>query len=153
MLRIPDRHPILWGYMVEAVLSALIWFLVQQICGPQAIARFLYARKADLFFTVGLAAATCGLFFGAFVAFMCTDFGRRIRRAGAAVEYLAGFLSPFLAFAVTTACLHFVSSPLPGKSHALALLLLIYCAINCITMPRNLIGVTRLWQDVEKREG
>jgi hypothetical protein len=150
MSRLIDRHPLLWGYSVEVILSTLIWIIIERVWGQPSIASFIFARKADIFFTVGSAAATCGLFFAAFVAFMCTDFGRKMRRAGAAVEYLVGFIMPFIAFAITIACLHFVSSSSTSKSSGLSLFLLIYCAINCITMLKNFIGITRIWQDIDR---
>jgi hypothetical protein len=147
--RFSEQHTVLWGYATEIVASLLIFYLVEFVWGNVAIAHFLFSRKADLFFTVGLAAAICGLFFAAFIAFMCTDFGKKLRQTGAAVEYVTGFITPFLAFAFTAGCLHFLSDDKPKISTIIVMLLLIYCAINCFTMPKNLIGLTKLWQDTE----
>lgn len=148
--RFREKHSVLWGYIVEVVASLLLFYGVEHYWGRPHVAHFLFVRKVDLFFTVGLAAAICGLFFAAFVAFMCTDFGKRLRQVGAAVEYLTGFLVPFLALAAAAACLHFVSTDAPSKSSDVSLLLLIYSAINCVTMPKNLIGITRLWQEIDQ---
>jgi hypothetical protein len=152
MLRqLRERHLVLWGYGVEIFASLPLCWLIEHYAGRRAVAHFIYVRKADIFFTVGLAATICGLFFAAFVSFMCTDFGKRLRQAGAAVEYLAAFLIPFLALAAAAACLHFVSSDAPTLLADASLLVLVYSAINCITMPKNLIAVTRLWQDLDRR--
>jgi len=143
----------IWGYSVEIIASILIWLLIRQALGAVTIAHFMLSRKTDFFFTIGLAAAICGLFFAAFVTFMCTDFGKRFRKAGAAVDYLIGFLTPFLAFAAVAGTLHFLSNESPLFLGDLILILLIYSAINCITMAKNLIGIARIWQEIDQVRG
>jgi len=130
--------------------SVANWILIERLWGPARVAHALYVRKEDLLFTVKLLAEVCGLFFAAYVAVLCTEFGRKLRKAGAAVEYLVAFLIPFAAFAVCACCLHSVSNEVPGKSAAITLFLLIYCALNCYSMPKNLVGITKIWQDLDR---
>ena len=150
MLRIQEQHPTAWGYGTESLLTILIWILIERLWGPSRVAHFLFVRKQDIQFTIGLLAAVCGLVFAAYIALLCTEFGKKLRKAEAAVEYLVAFLTPFAAFSVTICGLHFLSNDFPGKSAAFTLFLLIYCLLNCYSMPKNLVGLVTIWQDLDK---
>ena len=145
-----DQYTLAWGYAVELIAVAFLWILIELRVGFIETAKFLYLKKADIFVFVAIAAGVCGVFFAAFIAAMCVEFGKELRKAGAANEYFVALTIPFLALGAAFAALYLVESAAPAFSAELALFFLIYATINCITMVRNVYGLYKLWQDLEQ---
>lgn len=94
---------------------------------------------------IGVSAAV----FAAYFAVLATEFGRELRVHGVA-KYAAAFAFPLVPFAATIAALEmFTKDSGPGLSQAITFLTC-YSGLNCITMVRNVLGIVRLWQEVER---
>jgi len=100
-------------------------------------------------FTIAASAVSVCLF-AAFIAVLCTDFGRRLRLHGVAKAYSVAFAFPILIFLVTFSLL---SSVVPGSniwfSSAVGYFV-VYSGLNSYTIIKNLIDIIRVWEDVDK---
>ena len=144
-----SRRLTYWGYLAELLPACILALALYLICGNEAVVNWLLEWKADLLKGLELAFTLSGVIFGAFIAVLCTDFGKQLRIAGAANDYTLGLAWPILA---NGTAMFTLMGTTPGKSWVskLTLFFLIYAVLNCVNMVRNVVGLVRIWQDVDR---
>jgi hypothetical protein len=139
-----------WEYVSEILASVLLFFTLSQLIGLEVQREWLIHKKIDLANLLIVAAAATAITFGGFFAVLTTEFGLRLRQAGEAKAYASAFGFPLLLFVTTLALLTLGPTENRRNFDYLLIFLLIYCSLNLLTMIRNVIGLTKLWQDVDR---
>lgn len=146
----PNSLTKIWAYAVEPVGAALICTIIWLTIGAEEVRVWQLEKKADILAAIAIAAGVSAAIFAAYFALLSTDFGRKIRMQGAAAEYASAFAFPMILFLISAGALEFLR-PNPNLTFSrFVTFLLCYCFVNCVTMIRNVIGLVRLWQDVDR---
>lgn len=139
----------IWSYAAELIAAALICVFIWILLGGEQIAVWQIDKKVELLAFMGVTASISGAIFAAYFAVLSTELGQMLRTKGIAVEYVSAFAFPLLLFLATAAMLTFISKD-SGKAFSwIITYLLCYSCINCVTTIKNVLGIVRLWQDVE----
>jgi hypothetical protein len=142
-----------WAYAVEVIAAGLVCLFLLIWLGEQAIAKWQVEKRTDLLTFVGAAAAASAAVFAAYFGILSTDFGRKLRIHGVAAEYASAFAFPLIMLTIAAATLEFLTKDSGVALSDTVTFLLCYSCLNCITMVRNVLGVVRLWQEVERVNG
>lgn len=146
------RFLICWAYAGELLLSLLLLVALNLVIGSENVRNWIVKQSAPLGNLLLVGTAATGLTFGGFVAVLTTDFGKELRRAGRATIYVVALAWPLLLFVLTMALLT-LATPASGLASIYTYLvpfLLIYSALNFVTMVKNVVGLVGLWQDVDR---
>ena len=135
---------------MEVILAILVYAILLICFGSGRIIAWGVDKRSGISTITSLAAGISGVTFAAYFAVLATDFGKRLRLAGASVEYAIAFAFPVILFLATTGVWLVISRDSEPYLVEAAVLLLIYSGINCATMVKNVIGLVGLWQGVEK---
>jgi len=139
-----------WVYAVEVIAAGLICLLLWLWLGEQAIAKWQVEKRTDLLVFTGVALGLSAAVFAAFFGILATDFGKKLRIRGVAVEYASAFAFPLILLIMTAATLEFLANDSGSALSRAVTFALCYSCLNCVTMVRNVLGVVRLWQELER---
>jgi hypothetical protein len=139
-----------WEYAGEILASALIYLALVLSLGANKVSGWVFAKHGELSVAVGIAVAIGIAIFAAFIAVLCTDFGKQLRLKGEAQPYIVGFGTPILIFLLTLLSLIFITQQTDGWCVRIVSMLLIYSCLNCYTAITNMIGLVSLWQEVDR---
>jgi hypothetical protein len=139
-----------WEYAVEVVLAVLCCALVLLLRSTADLLVILCRLRGDLLVGTGIVLGIgCAIWVGLLAVF-ASDFGGWLRTRGEAGAYSRALATPLVvymaAFVVVmlTACRNSHFFPV------LNLFALVYCAINFVTMIRNVHKLVMLWQTWEQ---
>lgn len=138
-----------WTYAVEVVASGLVCLLLLIRIGGAAITKWQITKRSDLLILAGIAMGASAAVFAAYFGILPTEFGKRLRLHKAAAEYSAAFAFPMLLLAGTMVALAFLDDESGIAYSIFVMFLLCYSILNFMTMVRNVVGLVRLWQDIE----
>uniref|UniRef100_A0A7V4XT60 Uncharacterized protein n=1 Tax=Acidobacterium capsulatum TaxID=33075 RepID=A0A7V4XT60_9BACT len=139
----------LWGYAVELIAAVLIQIVFTMLLGRSFIFHWIVRDKADVLDLVGLAFALNIAVFAAFLAILATEFGKSLRREKAATEYATAFAFPMFPTVTAAIAVLITAQERSAFASEIAVFALIYAALNCITIVKNVLGVVHLWQVIE----
>jgi hypothetical protein len=136
---------IIWAYLVEVILTGLVYALIFLIWDYDRIAGF-FIKTADSwvtkFTTIMLAGSIA--FFWTFYSHSNTDFAKWLYYKKAFNTYLRAFLTAIAIFMVTTIGL-IITQTTQNKSTAVVCGgLLILSAINVVSFFKNIVGIIKL---------
>ncbi|QHS52384.1 hypothetical protein [Edaphobacter sp. 12200R-103] len=140
----------IWEYGGEILASVLLLVALNQLIGLEVLRDWLVHKKADLANMLIIAATATAITCSGFFAMLATEFGLQLRQAGEAKAYATAFVFPLMLFATTFALLTLGPIENTQKFDDLLVFLLIYSSLNLLTMIKNVIGLTTLWQDVDR---
>ena len=144
------RYIIVWEYAGEIVAAVLIYLLLIIVFGAAPVSHWVFVKRSELSTAVTFACGLGAAVFAGFLAILCTSFGEQLRLAGEAKSFAAGFGSPIIIFLTTLLGVVFAPGDRNGWWLRTVSILLIYTAVNCLTMLMNMIDVIRLWLDVDR---
>lgn len=140
----------IWAYLGELIVAALLLLALNLLLDTQDLSVWLTQQRASLTTILTTGVASSAIAFGAFFAILTTDFGSKLRLVGEAKAYVIAFAFPLLLFVVSLAVVTLGSSNWGTLYTQLCIFLLLYAALNFITMIKNAIDLAGLWQDVDE---
>ena len=140
----------LWAYAVETVCAIVLCAIIWLTIGADEVAAWQIQKRPDLLVSIGIGAAVSGTIFAAYFALLSTEFGRKLRVHGVAVEYAAAFAFPMALLVMVAGTLEFSDKNTNLLLSRFITFLLCYSCVNCVTMIKNVIGLVHLWQDVDR---
>ncbi len=144
------RFEKIWTYLSELILSSLVCVLLWITSGPSVIGAMIFEKRVELIALTGGAATLAGVVFAAYIALLQTDFGKRIRLQGASLEYAHAIAFPFLLLFLTTVVLSLWGNRTSISQSRAMTFVLVYCGVNFVTMIRNVLGLVKLWECLER---
>ncbi len=142
----------IWEYLGEWVLVGLVTALLFFVFGTDIVRKGLCDRRSDLMLSLGIAVGVTAAIWGVFFAVLATEFGAWLRKRDQASSYSRGLATPIFASLAAFAVLLFTPSS-PSKPLVVAdTVLLLYAAVNLVTLVRNVNGLVRLWQTWEQTQ-
>ena len=148
----PSKDQLLttWAYAGEFIAAALLSMALFLLIGPPVVSGWVFARKQDLMVLTITAAGVSGVIFAAFFAVLSSEFGKKLRLKNVATLYATAFAFPLLVFLGASASMGAVSKGTDTILLKIATFMLVYSLLNCYTMVKNVIGLVKLWQNVDR---
>lgn len=136
---------IFWTYLVEAVAAGLLFAIIYAFAGIQTIATFIGETAAAWANMTGVLFAASLTIWIAFTNITATDFGGYLKHKGEFPTYSGAFIASLVVFFIVTVAAIAAISINAIWFRAVVLTLLIYAAINVVTMVRNATGLVRAY--------
>jgi len=141
---------IIWGFIAEVVLTALIYYLIDLRYGIDTAARWVNNTAHTWLFLVGTFWAFSGQLFVIFINMLKTDFGHWLSwRQAEGVYKTALVLSMIVQFSAA-AILIFAGSTKNETVGRVALALLILAPLNMWTLGKNVLDLVGLHREFDQ---
>lgn len=142
---------IVWGYLVELMLSGLLYAGAWWLWGFSAIHAFIEKTASEWAALTGTLFAASLAIWLTFVNIRATSFGDYLDRQRAVGVYSAAFVTAMVVHLAATICLITAKGSQEMVVAQVALALMLYGGINLITLIRNASGLVTLYSTFRRK--
>jgi hypothetical protein len=133
-----------WSYAIEVILAALVYIVLAYLCGVGMLSEFVKETGSAWANMTGVLFAASLTIWVAFINITTTDFGGYLRFKGVYGLYSTAFVfAMFTFFLVTGLLITATASWMHIAVRNATLGILIFSAINVVTLVRNATGLVR----------